>query len=227
MSNRYLAKIAKTTLEAFENSFPPNVIAEVVGNPIRDEILAISGRTIHVDDLHILVLGGSQGARNLNSVCLSVFSGKGNVEGFSVWHQAGKKDFVRVKSAYEEGGCSNVKCSEFIDDMANAYAWADVVVSRAGALSVAEIGAAELPALFVPFPHAVDDHQTKNAQHLSSVGAAVLMPQDELTPDSLAQVIRSLLNDQTALRKMRIAAHHCFIPSAAAVVADALIEVSS
>ncbi|MFT5044281.1 MAG: UDP-N-acetylglucosamine--N-acetylmuramyl-(pentapeptide) pyrophosphoryl-undecaprenol N-acetylglucosamine transferase [Porticoccaceae bacterium] len=93
-------------------------------------------------------------------------------------------------------------------------------------MTVTELSAIGLPSILVPFPYAVDDHQTKNAEYLSTVDAAVLMPQKELTPESLARVIRSLITDRTALYKMRVAARSCFIPAAAAVVANALVEVS-
>ena len=232
MTNKYLSAWAQRVFAAFPGAFERDEKVQVVGNPVNRTFADLSQSNQHdaarnedTSALRILVVGGSRGARALNEIVPLAIAQLD--EAVVVRHQAGMYDGDLVSDLYAQVDSATITVSEFIDDMVGAYQQADLVICRSGAMTVTELSALGIPSILVPFPYAVDDHQTKNAQHLSSVGAAVLMPQDELTPDSLAQVIRSLLNDQTALRKMRVAAHNCFIPSAAAVVADALIEVSS
>lgn len=231
MTNRYLSGLARRVFAAFPGAFGSGVSVQVVGNPVNRIFteLANSQRADseyigEASTLRILIVGGSRGARALNEIVpLAIAHLDASVK---VRHQAGMHDGELVRGLYQRAAKADCTVSEFIDDMADAYQHADLVICRSGAMTVTELAAVGLPSILVPFPYAVDDHQTKNAEHLSSVGAAVLIPQEELTPESLAKVIRSLLINPIALGKMRLAAHSCFIPAAAAVVADALEEVS-
>jgi UDP-N-acetylglucosamine--N-acetylmuramyl-(pentapeptide) pyrophosphoryl-undecaprenol N-acetylglucosamine transferase len=231
MTNRYLSGSARRVFAAFPGAFGSGVNEQVVGNPVNRIFAQLANSKLHdsecegeVSPLRILIVGGSRGARALNEIVpLAIAQLDASVE---VRHQAGMHDGDRVRGLYQSAAKADCTVSEFIDDMANAYQHADLVICRSGAMTVTELSALGLPSILVPFPYAVDDHQTKNAEHLSSVGAAVLIPQDEFTPESLAKAIRSLITDPIALYKMRLAARSCFIPAAAVVVADALIEVS-
>ena len=231
MTNRYLSGLARRVFAAFPGAFGSGVTVQVVGNPVNSVFsklasLALPDTESHVEEtpLRILVVGGSRGARVLNeTVPLAIAQLDSSVV---VHHQAGVHDGELVRGLYEQLVNAEYIVSEFIENMPDAYQNADLVICRSGAMTVTELSAVALPSILVPFPYAVDDHQTKNAEHLSSAGAAVLLPQEELTPDSLAKVILSLLTDPTALGKMRLAARSCFTPCAAAVVADGLIEVS-
>lgn len=231
MTNRYLSGLARRVFAAFPGAFGGGVNVQVVGNPVSRVFAELANSKHAVSEyegeastLRILIVGGSRGARALNEIVpLAIAHLDASVK---VHHQAGMHDGERVRGLYQQAAKADCTVSEFIDDMADAYQHADLVICRSGAMTVTELSAVGLPSILVPFPYAVDDHQTKNAKHLSSAGAAVLMPQEELTPETLAKVIRSLLIDSTALGKMRLAARSCFIPAAAVVVADALEEVS-
>jgi len=232
MTNHHLSRFAHLVFAAFPGAFGQKVKEKVVGNPVNKTFEELASATrqdttqeSNVVPFRILVVGGSRGARTLNEVVpLAVAQLDAQVV---VRHQAGMQDSQLVRSRYQSLSKAECTVSDFIDDMADAYQNADLVICRSGAMTVTELSALGLASILVPFPYAVDDHQTKNARYLSSSGAAVLMPQEDLNPDSLAKVIRSLLSDSCALSKMRLAARGCFIPSAAAVVADAIVEVSN
>lgn len=182
MTNKLLARIANRVLLGFEDakdqfSIPASKL-HTVGNPVRDEIWAVpSTSQIANRRLRMLVVGGSLGAKVLNDTVPQVVSGLMNID---IRHQCGKGNSQSVQAAYREEGV-DAKVSDFIEDMAEAYTWADFVVCRAGALTVAEVAAAGRAAIFVPLPHAVDDHQTKNAQSLVKHNAAVMIGQSQLT----------------------------------------------
>lgn len=170
LTNRWLSKIAKRVLQAFPGAFPN---APVVGNPVREDVLALpapqqrlAGR---MGPIRVLVVGGSQGARILNQTMPKVAEQLGGR--ITLWHQVGKGALPTVLADYEKVGQTQHKVTEFIDDMAAAYDWADIVVCRSGALTVSEIAAAGLPALFVPFMHK-DRQQYWNALPLEKAGAA-------------------------------------------------------
>jgi len=143
-----------------------------------------------------------------------------------VHHQSGRADASEVRNRYTNALHAQVQVSEFIEDMTQAYRKADVVICRSGAMTVTELGALGVPSILVPFPHAVDDHQTLNARHLSDAGAALLMPQATLSAELLARELSQLSEDRQKLVLMSTAARGCFLPDAAATVARALIEVS-
>lgn len=198
MTNRVLAKFASQIMVAFETALP-GVKKQVVGNPVRDDILGLtaqlSSKTIDTNrPLHLLVVGGSLGAKVLNETLPQMLPLLTNSRGIEIRHQAGNGNSAKIDSAYKTD--PRLEVSDFIDDMAGAYQWADLVLCRAGALTVSEIAVLGLPAIFVPLPYAVDDHQTKNAQVLVDVGAAKILPQATMTPSLLASMIDNLNRPQ-------------------------------
>ena len=192
LSNKVLAKLATRVLSGF-----PGVLnkTEWCGNPVRADIAALPAPqaryTARSGKLNVLVVGGSLGAQALNEALPKALALLGEQERPSVLHQTGKKHFEAVLQFYKQAGV-NADVRSFIDDMANQYAKADVVICRAGALTIAELAAAGVASVLVPFPFAVDDHQTYNARFLSEQGAAVLLPQKELSAEKLAQLLRDL-----------------------------------
>ncbi|ATM97185.1 undecaprenyldiphospho-muramoylpentapeptide beta-N- acetylglucosaminyltransferase [Yersinia frederiksenii] len=223
LTNRWLAKIAKKVLQAFPGAFPH---AEVVGNPVRTDVLALplpaerlSGRE---GPIRVLVIGGSQGARVLNQTLPQVAATLG--EQITVWHQVGKGALPDVLEAYQQAGQGGKhQIVEFIDDMAAAYAWADVVVCRSGALTVSEVAAAGLPAIFVPFQHK-DRQQYWNALPLEKAGAAKIIEQPQFT----AQAVSNLLAqwDRDTLLAMAEQARQVAIPDATERVAAEVVAAS-
>ena len=197
LTNRLLAGLAREVLEAFPGSFSSRVKARQVGNPVRPEIAALTAPRQrlagHDGRLRLLVLGGSLGAKILNETVPAAITLLPESLRPEVRHQAGVATFETARHAYDTAGIE-VRLERFIDDVAEAYGWADMVVCRAGALTVSELAAAGLGALLVPYPYAVDDHQTGNARYLVDAGAAVLMPQTGLTPASLAAEITKCLS---------------------------------
>jgi UDP-N-acetylglucosamine--N-acetylmuramyl-(pentapeptide) pyrophosphoryl-undecaprenol N-acetylglucosamine transferase len=210
LSNRLLARIANKVCCAFPNAFNSDIDAEVVGNPLRASI----GQQVTVSDnlekseqsyKNILVVGGSLGALVLNNVMPDSFKLLlGSDENYCIWHQTGKNNKAKVVKSYEQEDIDSgkVKITEFITDIATAYQWADVVICRAGALTVSELAMAGTPAIFVPLPHAVDDHQTKNALYLVDSDAAKLLPQAKLTSESVTKLITELFERPETLADM-------------------------
>ncbi len=200
MTNRLLAKVADRVLSAFPSAFADKRINDksiLTGNPLREEITELYYRPVAKGQgdtaapVKILVLGGSLGAAALNSV---VPEGIGRMNLNSkplVWHQTGKGKLSDVEAVYQDAGI-DARVSEFIDDMSEAYRWADFVICRAGALTVSELCVAGLGALLVPYPHAVDDHQTLNAEYMVKAGAAWLIAQQNLSPESLSEMLTPL-----------------------------------
>ncbi|MGH8443270.1 MAG: undecaprenyldiphospho-muramoylpentapeptide beta-N-acetylglucosaminyltransferase [Nevskiaceae bacterium] len=225
MTNRWLARVAQRVLQAFPDTFAG---ATTVGNPVRREIQAVAPPQARLaprqGPLHVLVIGGSQGARALNErmpEALALFPADERPE---VWHQAGRTLDV-AQEGYRRAGV-DATIEPFIEDMGGAYAWADLVVCRAGASTIAELATAGCGALLVPFPAAVDDHQTKNAEHLVRVGAAVLIQESALTAQVLAVQLRELLGDRTRLLSMAAAARAAAWPGAEAQIADAVVRAA-
>lgn len=197
-TNRLLAKMANQVLEAFPDSFPAAKKAICTGNPLRTDFLNLPEKTAWQASerpLHILVVGGSQGAQILNETVPQAMAELDNV---LVKHQTGEAMFDVVNAAYQKLNVS-AQAVKFIEDMAAAYQWADLLICRSGAMTVSEVAAAGLPAIFVPLPHAIDDHQTANARYLTDAGAGVLMLQKELTPQKLAAVIKEKLTELNAM----------------------------
>lgn len=227
MTNRVLARFARRVLTGFPQTFKRGD-EEVVGNPVRAEIAMLASPTERFRQrngaLHILVLGGSQGARALNSAMPRALAGlRGTVE---VRHQCGEKLREQATRAYADAGIV-ASVEPFIADMADAYAWADVVVCRAGALTLAEVCAAGVGSLLVPFPEAVDDHQTRNAEYLVDRGAALLLPQGESLAEDLRIALGELEADPARRLAMAQAARALARPDAAERVADIVIQASA
>ncbi|MGQ7744283.1 undecaprenyldiphospho-muramoylpentapeptide beta-N-acetylglucosaminyltransferase [Pectobacterium brasiliense] len=210
LTNRWLSHIAKKVLQAFPGAFPK---ADVVGNPVRTDVLALPTPETRLADrsgpVRVLVVGGSQGARVLNQTLPGVAAQLG--ERVTIWHQVGKGALSTVQQAYQDVGQTQHKITEFIDDMAAAYAWADVVVCRSGALTVSEIAAAGLPALFVPFQHK-DRQQYWNALPLEKAGAAKIIEQPQFNVAAVSEVLSSW--DRATLLTMAQKARAVAIPDA-------------
>jgi UDP-N-acetylglucosamine--N-acetylmuramyl-(pentapeptide) pyrophosphoryl-undecaprenol N-acetylglucosamine transferase len=230
MTNRLLARFARRVLEAFPSSFPASARAERVGNPVRREISAIPApaqRFAARDGaLRLLVFGGSQGAARLNAVVPAALATLDPSIRPFVIHQAGERHLEQARELYAK---HNVQADvrAFIDDMAEAYAWADLVVSRSGALTVSELAAAGLPAIFVPFAAAVDDHQTLNAKFLVDAQAGISIPEAQLTPPRLADELRKLLGaGRGQLAEMAVRARSVAITDADVRLADACVAAA-
>mgnify|MGYP000200146840 CR=1 FL=1 len=209
LSNRLLAKLATVVLSAFPKAFSDSIKHQVVGNPLREGIVNINTDVSQEpsQSKKVLVLGGSLGAKVLNDTVPQAIN-QIKLQNIDVWHQTGKDNQQTVLTSYESYGLpeEKVRVAEFIDDMTAAYEWADVVVCRAGALTVSELAMAGKPAIFVPLPHAVDDHQTKNAMYLVERGAAKLIKQQEFNGTSLAQTLNSLFISDKVVQSMSKAA---------------------
>ncbi|NNM60210.1 MAG: undecaprenyldiphospho-muramoylpentapeptide beta-N-acetylglucosaminyltransferase [Legionellales bacterium] len=195
MANKLLSKIANRVCESFPKTFPAAQNAVYTGNPVRTSIAAV--KTKHLakpfdptQPLRLLVLGGSLGARAINEVIPGLLNLYSSAEKLEIWHQTGAKDFEAVKTQYAKENKHPFKLVEFIDDVDSAYSWADLIICRAGATTVAELATVGLPAILIPLPTAVDDHQTANARNLVKQGSAVILPQNELSSARLSQEIR-------------------------------------
>jgi UDP-N-acetylglucosamine--N-acetylmuramyl-(pentapeptide) pyrophosphoryl-undecaprenol N-acetylglucosamine transferase len=223
LTNRWLARIATQVLEAFPGSFAPRVQARTIGNPVRADIAALPVPAQRFAERggpsRLLVLGGSQGAQKLNAVVPQALARLAHAIRPQVRHQTGERGLEAARAAYAEARVE-AEVLPFIDDMAAAYAWADLAVCRAGAMTVAELQAAGLGAIFVPFALATDDHQTKNAEALVRVGAARLIQERDLTPESLADAVGAVIGDRACLLKMAEAARGTRVIDAAAQLAD-------
>ncbi|MBK9594349.1 MAG: undecaprenyldiphospho-muramoylpentapeptide beta-N-acetylglucosaminyltransferase [Rhodocyclales bacterium] len=224
LANRVLAGVADRILSGF-----PGVLrqGEWAGNPVRAEIAALplpaqryAGRSGPLD---VLVVGGSLGARALNEAMPRALALLQLAERPRVTHQSGAKQIDDLRAAYAAAGVE-AQLLPFIDDMAARYAAADLVVCRAGALTIAELAAAGVASVLVPFPQAVDDHQTGNARFLSEAGAAILLPQRELTPEKLAALLRELTREKLAA--MAEKARALAKPEATRAVAEVCMEVA-
>lgn len=229
MTNRFLSRIATKTLSAFPGAFSDRVTPNVVGNPLRSDIISIENVMPEqpATSKKVLVVGGSLGAKILNDVVPQAMK-QIKVQSIDVWHQTGGGNEQAVLTSYQDFGLpeEKVKVTEFIDDMASAYQWADVVVCRAGALTVSELAMAAKPAIFVPLPHAVDDHQTKNAMYLVECGAAKLIAQKEFNGTTLGQMLNSLFISDKVVQQMSKAAHNAAHADATSHVAQTCIEVA-
>ncbi|MEE1339164.1 MAG: undecaprenyldiphospho-muramoylpentapeptide beta-N-acetylglucosaminyltransferase [Succinivibrionaceae bacterium] len=206
LTNKILFKLASKILLGFPGSFSGEKVL-YVGNPVREEVIDLNKslpKYFRDDELKILVVGGSLGAQALNeNLPMALKKSLDAYPGIKITHQTGKGNAEKVLESYKDLGISGfVDVKEFIFDMAKAYKEHDLIICRSGALTVAEVEAAGIPAIFVPLPTAVDDHQTKNAKFLADAGASIILPQSSLTPDSLALEIVSLAKDRRKLEKM-------------------------
>ncbi len=230
LTNRMLARFARRVLEAFPASFPAGAHAQRVGNPVRREIAAIAPPAERFakrsGPLRVLIFGGSQGAARLNAVVPAALAMIDAAHRPRIIHQAGERHIDAAREMYAKHGVQ-ADVRAFIDDMAEVYAWADVVIARAGALTVSEIAAAGLGAVFIPFAAAVDDHQTRNAQFLVDAGAAVLIAESQLAPLRLYETLRGLFAaGREKLADMASRARALAITDADVRLADACIEAA-
>lgn len=237
LTNRLLACLADKVLVAFPGAFQGpkdkpipcgKVAAQCCGNPVRAEIAALpvpAERLQHrAGNLRVLVVGGSLGAQALNEAVPQALKLIDAARRPEVVHQAGMRHLAQLQANYAASDV-NVEVVAFIDDMAARYAWCDVVICRAGALTIAELAAAGVASVLVPYPHAVDDHQTTNAFFLSAAGAAVLLPQSELTPQRLAQLLGEFTREK--LMTMAQRARALTKPDATRVVAQVCMEMAA
>lgn len=223
-TNYLLKRIATRVLEAFPNSFEAATKAICTGNPVRKELLS----TAHSEEkpgANVLVVGGSLGASILNEIVPAALKVVQDELGIKVIHQAGKATIEMAKSAYLAAGVT-ADVRVFIDDMKTVYEWADLVVCRAGAMTISELAVMGLPSILVPLPHAIDDHQTKNARFLSDAAAAVLMPQSDFSAVTLSATLSDLLTDADKLNSMNSKALSLAKPKATEVVANICLEVA-
>ena len=218
MSNRWLAKFANKVLAAFPSAFAKEQ-CEVVGNPVRASVANVTAKKT-TSPINVLVVGGSLGAQVLNETLPAVFSELSALTALNIWHQTGKNNEPNVTASYHQLGLAeNSKVAEFIDDMDSAYQWADLVICRAGALTVSEIAAAGRMALFVPFPHAVDDHQTANAKYLVAEQAALIMQQSEFNQAAVVELLTPYVSAPEKISTMASKAKQLAILDATANVA--------
>lgn len=212
MSNRYLAYLANTVCEAFPNTFTTRYRAITCGNPVRDAILALPQPAQRLAQrqgpMQVLIVGGSQGAAIFNQQLPEIIATLPAAERPLIWHSTGKGAQEKVQAVYQQLGVP-AKVMEFIEDMPAAYAWADIVICRAGALTVAELAAAGVASILIPFPQAVDDHQTKNASWLVNANAAILLPQASITTEKLYTLLQELSHDRARLLNMANNARKC------------------
>lgn len=229
LTNRLLAHLAVRVLEAVRGSFPLAHGAEHVGNPVRPAIAALAdlapASAAGDAPLTVLIFGGSQGAASINQHVPAALAAVGGGIPLRIVHQTGRDAANEVQQAYRDLGLT-ADVQPFIDDMASAYAKADVVIARAGAMSLAEILVAGVPAILIPYPHAVDDHQRANAAAAVAAGAALLVEDSALAQHALTAPLRTLLASSVRRREMRAAAHALAIPDAAGRIADILMAVA-
>ena len=227
MTNRLLSRFSKKVLQGFPGTFPEEMSAIDSGNPVRSDVAALPGPQSRLADrtgpIRVLITGGSQGAQVLNLVVPAALKLLPESIAVEVRHQAGAKRVDEARQAYTEAGVS-ADIQPFISDMAEAYAWADLVICRSGALTVAELAAAGVASVLVPFAYAVDDHQTRNAEYLADANAAIILPQSTFEPQVLAAALEPLLSDRTALMSMAVAARQLALPDAADKVVEACGE---
>ncbi len=229
-TNTQLSRIAKTVCEAFPHTFPAQNKVVATGNPVRKEITEILNPSWRYQErekagqpLRILIVGGSLGARALNE-CVPEALKRLNVP-LNVFHQCGQNNAEATQARYADAPDTlKAEVAPFIEDMAKAYSDADLIICRAGALTVTEIATAGLAAVFVPLPSAVDDHQTANAKFLADIQAAKICPQAEMTPESLTALLQPLMNRQL-LQEMAVKARRQAQPDAAQHVVRLIQEL--
>ena len=225
-TNRILAKLAQRVLSAFPSVFARG---EVVGNPVRDDIaaLAFAKKVISLPDqpLRLLILGGSQGAQALNNLLPSALALLPEAIRPEVFHQAGNNLLEETRKNYQKVNVV-ARVEPFVEDMAAIYRWADIAVCRAGAMTVSELTCAQLPALLIPLPSAIDDHQTANAQWLVRGNAARLLPQVTLDAELLAKHLRELVDKRNVLQAVSLAMKLLAKPESATLVADICVIAS-
>ncbi len=203
-TNRLLARMANQVLEAFPDSFSKKLNARFTGNPLRKQFIGCAERKEIHPNFNILVVGGSQGAQILNEVVPDALAalGSGAADGHTVQikHQTGTVMQRQVENRYKELGVK-AEVNAFIEDMVSAYQWADMVICRSGAMTVSEVAAAGIPAIFIPLPSAIDDHQTANARYLTDAGAGLILMQKDLNVATLVEHITKVIKRLDVMSK--------------------------
>jgi UDP-N-acetylglucosamine--N-acetylmuramyl-(pentapeptide) pyrophosphoryl-undecaprenol N-acetylglucosamine transferase len=227
-TNRCLAHFARRVLTAFPDSFRHDIGARVIGNPVRSEIAQLPGPSQRFatrgPGVRLLILGGSQGAARLNAIVPHALARLNKTLNIEVRHQSGARWLEVAQRNYEQAGVA-ARVQPFIDDMAEAYGWADLVICRAGALTISELTAAGVGSILVPFPAATDDHQTRNAAFLVSEGAAIMIAERQLSAEGLAEQLVALCSGRGRLIAMAERARALAKPRAAQDLADACVEL--
>ncbi|MBI2993996.1 MAG: undecaprenyldiphospho-muramoylpentapeptide beta-N-acetylglucosaminyltransferase [Gammaproteobacteria bacterium] len=229
LTNRLLAPLARVVMEGLPGSFGRRRKVRTTGNPVRGQITLLPAPAQRLAGrdpgaVRLLVLGGSQGARALNETIPAALRRLGYAGDIEVWHQTGPDHYRTTQVLYAELALRSLKLEPFIDDMAAAYAWADFVLCRAGALTLAELCVVGLASILVPYPFAADDHQTANARHLSDAGCAILLPESRLTEATLADLLSELCGDRQRLLEMAEKCRGLGRPDAARAVGDTCME---
>ena len=222
LTNKLLAKVANRVLEAFPGTFAKSPKVHLTGNPVRKVISEIAPLQTQ-SPVRVLVVGGSRGSVAINELIPEVLKRCGDT--ITVWHQTGVNNQNACRAHYQKLGVSG-RVDAFIDDMSEAYDWADLVLCRSGALTVAELAVAGRPAILVPYPYAVDDHQTVNGCYLVDQGAAMMVQQKALSIESLTDMIQQLVDHPERLDDMAVAARSVGLASATKEVARHCLEVS-
>jgi UDP-N-acetylglucosamine--N-acetylmuramyl-(pentapeptide) pyrophosphoryl-undecaprenol N-acetylglucosamine transferase len=232
-TNRCLAPLAREVLTAFPAALAGRPRVRMIGNPVRQDIAALPEPAVRFaarsGAVRLLVVGGSLGARRLNEVvpqALALLAANPALPALQVRHQSGDKLIDMARAAYAQAGVAG-EVSPFIGDMAEAFGWADLVICRAGALTIAELAAAGVGSILVPYPHAVDDHQTHNARYLVDVGAAQLFADHSLTAEVLAPVLAELVADRARLLAMANAARAVAKPDAGQAMLEACLHAEA
>ncbi len=230
LTNRLLARLADKVMAAFPGAFRQTRRVEIVGNPVRESIAQLPAPderfARRTGRLNLLIIGGSLGALALNEALPAALENFEAAHRPHIWHQTGVGKRAAGEADYEHRGIE-AKLVEFIEDMDAAYAWADLVICRAGALTVSELAVAGVGAILVPYPHAVDDHQSANARFLVRAGAATLLPQTQLSADSLYRILSELVKKgRQDLLKMALAARGAAMPGATRLVGKRCLEAA-
>ncbi|WP_290701623.1 undecaprenyldiphospho-muramoylpentapeptide beta-N-acetylglucosaminyltransferase [Amphritea sp.] len=232
MTNKILSRMARRVLEAFGGAFRGKTETTVVGNPVRGNILDLPAPEQRFTDrqgaLRLLVVGGSLGAKAINELLPVVLAGLPEGIQLEVLHQVGKRNLAETQTCYRNAGLEgkdNIRVVPFIERMDEAYGWADLVLCRSGALTVSELSIAGVASVLVPFPFAVDDHQTGNARYLAEAGAAILIQQKELDRNRLTNILTEQLNNRQVLLNMAVKARQLGQPEASRRVAEICLEV--
>jgi len=225
MTNRWLSKVARQTFAAFPKAFAEKTGAVVTGNPVRESLLSIPDKPAIKAPVKLLVIGGSLGAQVFNERLPEAISKLPDNIRPEIWHQSGKDKLDVTQDHYKQMQVT-ARTQEFIDDMTGAFDWADLVICRAGALTVSELAAAGRASVLVPLPIAVDDHQTANARFLVEADAGILLPQKEMDADKLAKMLESLFGDPEKILAMGKNARRVARPMATEAVVQGCLEKS-
>ena len=206
LTNRILAKIAQSVLQAFPNAFADGKNVRTTGNPIRTEVINVPLPRVRLMNrqgpLRVLVLGGSQGAHSINQKIVMTLRNYPHPQELILWHQTGQADCKWIKKTYETLPFKTTRVDMFIDDIAKAYTWADLIVCRSGALTVSEIAAVGVASIFIPYPYAADNHQFRNGRFLEQAGAAIIIPEKSLTERCLIHYFKKFARDRNRLLTM-------------------------